>query len=96
MSTASWRNLRSTTGRPLDGSKWMFRTQNSLSCARIRATRCPGRETVTHDSLSVPLAMIQELTRYWASVHDWRNPPEARSPWRSRCSPNEILKAPRS
>ena len=39
---------------------------------RISATRWPERETVTDDSQGVPLAMMQELARYWASEYDWR------------------------
>src|ERR1700761_4417567 len=39
---------------------------------RITATRWPDRETVTHDSQGVPLAMMQELARYWATAYDWR------------------------
>ena len=40
--------------------------------ARIAATRWPEQETVTDDSQGVPLAMIQELARYWAADYDWR------------------------
>jgi pimeloyl-ACP methyl ester carboxylesterase len=40
---------------------------------RIAATRWPERETVTDDSQGVPLAMIQDLARYWAADYDWRN-----------------------
>jgi pimeloyl-ACP methyl ester carboxylesterase len=39
---------------------------------RITATRWPERETVTDDSQGVPLAMMQDLARYWASGYDWR------------------------
>ncbi|SAL33577.1 epoxide hydrolase [Caballeronia udeis] len=39
---------------------------------RIKATRWPERETVTDDSQGVPLAMIQELARHWATDYDWR------------------------
>jgi pimeloyl-ACP methyl ester carboxylesterase len=39
---------------------------------RIKATRWPERETVTDDSQGVPLAMIQELARYWGTDYDWR------------------------
>jgi pimeloyl-ACP methyl ester carboxylesterase len=39
---------------------------------RINATRWPERETVTDDSQGVRLALIQDLTRYWGSGHDWR------------------------
>ena len=39
---------------------------------RINATRWPERKTVIDDSQGVPLAMIQELARYWATDYDWR------------------------
>jgi len=39
---------------------------------RIKATRWPERETVTDESQGVPLAMMQELARYWATDYDWR------------------------
>jgi pimeloyl-ACP methyl ester carboxylesterase len=39
---------------------------------RVNATRWPEHETITDDSQGVPLAMIQELARYWASDYDWR------------------------
>ena len=39
---------------------------------RINTARWPERETVTDDSQGVPLAMIQELARYWAADYDWR------------------------
>ena len=38
---------------------------------RINATRWPERETVTDDSQGVPLALMQDLARYWATDHDW-------------------------
>ena len=40
--------------------------------ARIAAARRPDQETVTDDSQGVPLAMVQELARYWATDYDWR------------------------
>jgi pimeloyl-ACP methyl ester carboxylesterase len=40
--------------------------------ARITATRFPERETVEDDSQGVPLALMQDLARYWASEYDWR------------------------
>jgi len=40
--------------------------------SRVNAAKWPGRETVTDDSQGVPLAMMQELARYWASDYDWR------------------------
>jgi pimeloyl-ACP methyl ester carboxylesterase len=40
--------------------------------ARIAATRWPEKETVGDDSQGVPLAMLQELARYWATDYDWR------------------------
>ena len=39
---------------------------------RINAAKWPERETVTDDSQGVPLAMIQELARYWTADYDWR------------------------
>jgi pimeloyl-ACP methyl ester carboxylesterase len=39
---------------------------------RINATRWPERETVTDDSQGAPLAMMQDLARYWATDYDWR------------------------
>jgi|SRR5580658_4103550 hypothetical protein len=39
---------------------------------RINSTRWPDRETVTDESQGVPLATIQELTRYWGADYDWR------------------------
>jgi pimeloyl-ACP methyl ester carboxylesterase len=39
---------------------------------RINATRWPDRETVPDDSQGVPLAMMQELARYWGADYDWR------------------------
>jgi pimeloyl-ACP methyl ester carboxylesterase len=38
---------------------------------RVAATRWPERETVNDDSQGVPLALMQELARYWAADHDW-------------------------
>ena len=39
---------------------------------RLAMTRWPKRETVTDDSQGVPLAMLQQLARYWATDYDWR------------------------
>src|SRR5579871_4843855 len=39
---------------------------------RVNATRWPERETVSDDSQRMPLAMVQELARYWGSDYDWR------------------------
>jgi pimeloyl-ACP methyl ester carboxylesterase len=39
---------------------------------RIAATNWPERETVEDQSQGVPLAMIQNLARYWATEYDWR------------------------
>ena len=39
---------------------------------RIAATRWPSKELVPDRSQGVQLAAIQELARYWASEHDWR------------------------
>ena len=40
--------------------------------ARIAATRWPDRETVGDDTQGVPLALMQDLARYWATEYDWR------------------------
>ncbi|HEX7907980.1 MAG TPA: epoxide hydrolase [Paraburkholderia sp.] len=39
---------------------------------RIKATRWPEKETVSDGSQGVPLAMIRELARHWATDYDWR------------------------
>src|SRR6478752_1390835 len=39
---------------------------------RLAATRWPEKETVTDDSQGVPLAMQQDLVRYWQTDYDWR------------------------
>jgi pimeloyl-ACP methyl ester carboxylesterase len=39
---------------------------------RIASTRWPGKETVEDESQGVPLALTQELARYWATDYDWR------------------------
>jgi pimeloyl-ACP methyl ester carboxylesterase len=39
---------------------------------RIGATNWPENETVTDQSQGVPLAMIQQLARYWMTDYDWR------------------------
>src|SRR5215468_5556257 len=38
---------------------------------RIAAMRWPEKETVADHSQGVPLAMMQELARYWATEYDW-------------------------
>jgi pimeloyl-ACP methyl ester carboxylesterase len=38
---------------------------------RITATRWPDRETVDDDSQGVPLALMQDLARYWGTDYDW-------------------------
>src|SRR5688500_20391340 len=40
--------------------------------ARLAATRWPEKETVEDDSQGVPLALMQDLARYWATGYDWR------------------------
>jgi pimeloyl-ACP methyl ester carboxylesterase len=40
--------------------------------ARVAATRFPEKETVEDDSQGVPLALMQDLGRYWATDYDWR------------------------
>jgi pimeloyl-ACP methyl ester carboxylesterase len=39
---------------------------------RLAATRWPEKETVADDSQGVPLAMLQDLVRYWRTDYDWR------------------------
>ena len=39
---------------------------------RITATNWPEKETVADHSQGVPLAITQELARYWATDYDWR------------------------
>ncbi|HEU4456120.1 MAG TPA: epoxide hydrolase, partial [Longimicrobium sp.] len=39
---------------------------------RIAETRWPDGETVADHSQGVPLAMIRELARHWATDYDWR------------------------
>ncbi len=39
---------------------------------RLAATRWPDKETVADDSQGVPLAMLQDLVRYWRADYDWR------------------------
>jgi pimeloyl-ACP methyl ester carboxylesterase len=39
---------------------------------RVNATRWPTRELVQDQTQGVQLAMIQALTRYWATDYDWR------------------------
>jgi pimeloyl-ACP methyl ester carboxylesterase len=39
---------------------------------RIAATRWPEKETVENDSQGVPLALMQNLARHWATDYDWR------------------------
>ena len=39
---------------------------------RIAATNWPEKETVADASQGVPLAMLQELARHWATGYDWR------------------------
>jgi pimeloyl-ACP methyl ester carboxylesterase len=44
---------------------------------RVKATRWPGKETVSDASQGVQLATMQALASYWATGYDWR-PVEAR------------------
>jgi len=39
---------------------------------RIAATQWPEKETVGDSSQGVPLALMQDLARYWATEYDWR------------------------
>jgi len=38
----------------------------------IAATNWPEKETVSDESQGVPLALMQDLARYWATEYDWR------------------------
>src|SRR6516164_1222880 len=38
---------------------------------RVNAARWPERETVTDDSQGVPLALMQDVARYWGTDYDW-------------------------
>ena len=38
---------------------------------RVGAARWPERETVSDDSQGVPLALMQDLARDWATDYDW-------------------------
>src|SRR5919106_6874606 len=40
--------------------------------ARLTGTRFPDKETVEDDSQGVPLSVMQDLARYWATDYDWR------------------------
>jgi pimeloyl-ACP methyl ester carboxylesterase len=40
---------------------------------RVAATNWPEKETVADHSQGVPLAITQELARYWATDYNWRN-----------------------
>jgi pimeloyl-ACP methyl ester carboxylesterase len=39
---------------------------------RITATQWPEKETVADQAQGVPLGMMQDLARYWATDYDWR------------------------
>ena len=39
---------------------------------RITATNWPEKETVSDESQGVPLALMQDVARYWATEYDWR------------------------
>lgn len=39
---------------------------------RIAATQWPEKETVADESQGVPLALMQEVSRYWATEYEWR------------------------
>jgi pimeloyl-ACP methyl ester carboxylesterase len=39
---------------------------------RVEATNWPEKETVADTSQGVPLALMQELARHWATEYDWR------------------------
>jgi hypothetical protein len=54
------------------GPKLWLKAHNRRAIISINAAKWPERETVTDDSQGVPLAMMQELARYWAADYDWR------------------------
>ncbi len=39
---------------------------------RIAATKWPEKETVADESEGVPLELLQDVARYWATDYDWR------------------------
>ena len=39
---------------------------------RLQATQWPEKETVSDASQGVPLALMQEIARYWGTAYDWR------------------------
>ena len=41
--------------------------------ARVNATRWPEKETVDDDSQGVPLSLMQDLARHWATDYNWRD-----------------------
>ena len=50
---------------------------------RINATRWPERETVADDSQGVPLALMQELARYWGTDYNGARARRSSTPCRS-------------
>ncbi len=48
-------------------------TPSAICAAASQATRWPEKETVGDDSQGVPLDLMQDLARYWASEYDWRS-----------------------
>jgi pimeloyl-ACP methyl ester carboxylesterase len=48
---------------------------------RLRSTRWPENETVDDWSQGVPLAYVQELTRYWAEEYDMRRLEQRLNAW---------------
>lgn len=60
-----------------DGSIRPFRIEVSEAILadlrqRLAATRWSDRETVADDLQGVPLAMMQQLARYWETDYNWR------------------------
>jgi len=58
--------------RSAPSTSTLLRTHWTTSAVASRATNWPEKETVADQSQGVPLAMIQELARYWATEYDWR------------------------
>jgi hypothetical protein len=61
-------SIRKSCGYRLVGLRLPAQTRTRSQDFRIlthNGAKWPGRETVTDDSQGVPLAMMQELARYW-------------------------------
>jgi pimeloyl-ACP methyl ester carboxylesterase len=70
MAVTTERSAGATAIRPFTVEVPQADLQDML--ARIAATRFPDRETVKDETQGVPLALMQDLARYWATEYDWR------------------------